>query len=199
MVSTTTKAFRDVLLQAGVGHHTRIAVALSGGPDSTALAALASAWHREVGAVQAYPRHDFRVNVIHSLAPASAVLQHQSENNTPPPLALIVDHKLRQESSAEAQQVSATAASLGLDTQVLTIDWGLKAPTKSKTQLAARAARYDLLSSACNVHGCSVLLLGHHQGLSVVGSDLIAKGPVQITTCISCDKHPPQMIRSKHL
>lgn len=48
MAGAASTVFREALRRADVRPGSRLAVALSGGPDSTALAVLASAWHREV-------------------------------------------------------------------------------------------------------------------------------------------------------
>lgn len=98
---------------------TPFAVAVSGGPDSTALMRLA--------------------------APLG-------------PLVLSVDHGLRAASSAEAAQVAAWAAALGLEHR--TLIWTGAKPQRG-LQAAARAARYRLLAGACMEAGMSGLMTGH--------------------------------------
>lgn len=74
-------------------------------------------------------------------------------------LALIVDHGLRSESSAE---VEATRALLGRhDISSEVAIWSGRKPD-SGIQAAARTARYRLLFEACRRHGILHLLVGHH-------------------------------------
>ncbi|KFM26966.1 tRNA(Ile)-lysidine synthase [Auxenochlorella protothecoides] len=84
MAGRVVSAFSQAMFSYGLPPTTRLAIALSGGPDSMALAALLSAWHAEVSP------------------------------DLPPPPALIVDHGLRPESGREAAAVAATASALGL-------------------------------------------------------------------------------------
>jgi tRNA(Ile)-lysidine synthase len=74
-------------------------------------------------------------------------------------LALIVDHRLRIESRAEATDTAAKLASLGIPAQVLTLD-----PLRPGPGLPARArdARLAALEAACREAGIIDLLLGHH-------------------------------------
>jgi tRNA(Ile)-lysidine synthetase-like protein len=116
----------------------RVAVALSGGPDSLALADLAAEWH----------------------ARASA----RGGGAPEPPLALVVDHRLRPESSAEAARAAAAAERLGLRARVLAVDWRGAPPHAAAAGAAARAARYAALLAACAEEGAAHLLLGHHGG-----------------------------------
>lgn len=88
----------------------------------------------------------------------------QCNGEQPAPLALIVDHKLREESTREAQRVAQTAQALGLAPLVLTLDWRNRPPTVGQTQARARDERYRALAQACAARACSTLLLGHHRG-----------------------------------
>ncbi len=97
----------------------RVAVAVSGGPDSVALMRLAAGLK---------------------------------------PLVLTVDHGLRAGSAAEAAQVAAWAAALGLEHR--TLNWIGEKPAAG-VQAAARAARYALLADACRAAGADLLLTGH--------------------------------------
>ncbi|MFY7777858.1 MAG: tRNA lysidine(34) synthetase TilS [Elstera sp.] len=108
----------------------RLAVAVSGGPDSLALMLLADTWARARGG---------RV------------------------LALTVDHGLRPEAAAEAQQVAAWARARGIDHQILTAARPPDATGSGGLQAAARALRYRLLTDACTAAGILHLLTGHHQ------------------------------------
>jgi len=75
-------------------------------------------------------------------------------------VALIVDHRLRRESAAEAQTVAGWLAVRGIAHEVLVWD-GHKPATG--IQEAARAARYRLLAGWCVEHGCLHLLTAHHR------------------------------------
>lgn len=70
-------------------------------------------------------------------------------------LVLTVDHRLRPEAAAEAQQVAALCIRLGLAHQ--TLAW--EAPVAR--QSAARRARHALLASALRIAGGQLLLTGH--------------------------------------
>jgi tRNA(Ile)-lysidine synthase len=106
--------------------HPRLAVAVSGGPDSLALCLLAADWARR-------RRADLR--------------------------ALIVDHRLRRGSGAEARRVGAWLAARNIPHRILT----RRGPAPvSGIQAAARDARYRLLGAHCRHHGIFHLLLGHH-------------------------------------
>lgn len=104
-----------------------LAVAVSGGRDSLALALLADEWVRGRGG---------RVT------------------------ALIVDHRLRPESSAEACQAAALLAGRGIEAAIL-VRPGEVPP--SRVEERAREARYALLLQACRARGILHLLLAHHQ------------------------------------
>lgn len=74
--------------------------------------------------------------------------------------ALIVDHRLRKDSAAEARQVAAWLKQAGIAAHILT----RKGPKpKADIQAAARAARYGLLADWCARHGVRHLLLAHHR------------------------------------
>lgn len=74
-------------------------------------------------------------------------------------LALIVDHGLRPQSSAEVEATRALLARHDISSEVLA--WSGRKPD-SGIQAAARSARYRLLFEACRRHGILHLLLGHH-------------------------------------
>ncbi len=75
-------------------------------------------------------------------------------------LALTVDHRLRADSSAEAERVGAWLAAAGIAHRVLAWE---EAKPGSDIQAAARAARYRLLGEACAARGILHLLLAHHR------------------------------------
>ncbi len=103
-----------------------IAVGVSGGADSMALALLLKTW------VEA---RDGRL------------------------LALVVDHRLRPQSTTEAARVAAWLAGLGIEGRVLSRDG--PALTTS-VQAKARAARYALLEAATAAAGMLHLAVAHH-------------------------------------
>jgi tRNA(Ile)-lysidine synthase len=74
--------------------------------------------------------------------------------------ALTVDHGLRAESAAEARQVAARCAALGIDHA--TLRWEGPRPS-SGIEAAAREARYRLLEDWCAEHGVLHLLLAHQR------------------------------------
>ncbi|MBV9835803.1 MAG: tRNA lysidine(34) synthetase TilS [Alphaproteobacteria bacterium] len=104
----------------------RLAVAVSGGRDSLALALLAREWVRTRGGEL---------------------------------VALVVDHALRPESAAEAEQVRLTLASCGIEAHVFRLRWQRR--PSSGLQEAARARRYRILRDWCGEQGVLHLLLAH--------------------------------------
>lgn len=105
-----------------------IAVAVSGGADSMALALLSMDWAKKQ-----------RIAL----------------------LPLIVDHRLRPESTEEARHVAGLLRAAGLTPKILT--WSAKAKPAANRQAAAREARYALLTQACAKNGIRHLLLAHHR------------------------------------
>ncbi len=81
------------------------------------------------------------------------------ETDPPDITILTVDHRLRPESSKEANWVATQAKALGLPHAILV--WDDDKP-KGNVQTAAREARYDLLVSYCHAHNISTLLTAHH-------------------------------------
>ena len=102
-------------------------VAVSGGPDSLALAFLAKIY-----------------SIRRKLSPNF----------------LIVDHKLRPESTKEAKIVKKTLKKISVNAKILT--WKGKKPSKN-IQSLARKRRYELLFEECDKFKIKNILLGHHQ------------------------------------
>ena len=73
---------------------------------------------------------------------------------------LIVDHKLRAESTKEAKQVKKTLKKFFINCEILT--WKGKKP-KNNIQSLARKKRYSLLISKCKKFRIKNILLAHHQ------------------------------------
>jgi tRNA(Ile)-lysidine synthase len=92
-------------------------------------------------------------------------------------LGLVVDHGLRAESTAEAEQAVARLASRGIAGRLLTLT---NLPRGSALAARARAARYRALTAACAEAGILHLLLGHHaadQAETVLIRELGGSGP----------------------
>ncbi len=104
----------------------RVAVAVSGGPDSLALAYLTKVFSIK-----------YNLNFKY----------------------FIVDHKLRKESTEEAQRVKQILSGFDIKAELLT--WKGKKPVRN-IQSLARKKRYDLLLSKCKSLNISYLILGHH-------------------------------------
>lgn len=73
-------------------------------------------------------------------------------------IALTVDHKLRPESSEEAEQINEWMQTLGIEHHILTIDM----PREGNTQSTARALRYGALENWCKTHDVLHLFTAHH-------------------------------------
>ena len=112
----------------GTGARSPVAVAVSGGADSTALAWLSQRWAASRGLTL---------------------------------LALVVDHRLRPESAAEAARTVAGLRSRGVEARLLPAHDLRPGPALARR---AREARYRLLTGACRDAGAIDLLLGHHAG-----------------------------------
>jgi len=103
-----------------------LAVAVSGGPDSLALAYLTKCY---------------------------------SLKNKVEVKYFIVDHKLRKESSLEAEAVQSILNKIDVKCKIL--KWNGKKPFKN-IQATARDKRYSLLANECKKNNIKYLLLGHH-------------------------------------
>ena len=102
------------------------AVAVSGGPDSLALAYLTKCYSL---------KNKIKVKYY------------------------IVNHKLRKESSLEAETVRKVLKKIDIKCTIL--NWNGKKPSK-KIQATARDKRYSLLVNECKKNNIKYLLLGHH-------------------------------------
>ena len=103
-----------------------LAVAVSGGPDSLALAYLTKCYSL---------KHNIKVKYY------------------------IVNHKLRKESSLEAETVKKVLEKIDIQCKIL--NWNGKKPS-TNIQATARDKRYSLLSKECKKNDIKYLLLGHH-------------------------------------
>lgn len=78
--------------------------------------------------------------------------------------AFIVNHKLRDNSDAEALLVTEELSKMGIDPKILELDWSSYGDPKALTNLesVARKLRYQALGIACRDAGITTLLLAHH-------------------------------------
>lgn len=74
--------------------------------------------------------------------------------------AVTIDHKIRQNSSKEARQVSDLMQAHKINHEILTIEENFAANIEANL----RQARYDLLLDFCHKNNISHLFLGHHLG-----------------------------------
>ncbi len=124
----TTSEFAALMAQlAPFESNPIIAVAVSGGADSMALALLTHDWARASGG--------------HAVA-------------------LTVDHRLRRESTAEAEQVASWCAQAGMEHHILSLNLPR---LHSSIQATARDARYRILTAFCREHHILHLLTAHHR------------------------------------
>ncbi|KAK7980422.1 hypothetical protein PG989_012879 [Apiospora arundinis] len=126
-------------------NHRLVALAISGGVDSMALAYLCSKVreHDPMFMVCDNPVGSFR--------------------------GFVVDHGLRQESAQEARDVCKALRDMGIATRAVPINWsrefgeGTDPKAMANFESAARRARYRVLGRCCASQRIATLLLGHHQ------------------------------------
>eukprot|EP00256_Glycine_max_P036344 XP_006583380.1 uncharacterized protein LOC100818654 isoform X3 [Glycine max] len=139
-ISKYTETFSRRMAMAGLKPHHRIALGVSGGPDSMALCVLTAGW---------------------KTAGADAVT---SENGgfIDGLLAIIVDHGLRAESKEEANIVSHRVSKMGIRCEIACCDWPSGRPKQGQLQEAAREMRYQIFQEVCAQHRIGVLLIAQH-------------------------------------
>ncbi|GMP59848.1 hypothetical protein CsSME_00022957 [Camellia sinensis var. sinensis] len=125
---------------AGLKPHHRIALGVSGGPDSMALCVLAASW---------------KTNGTNATG-------GQSSSFIDGLLAIIVDHGLRSESKDEANTVSHRVLDMGIRYEIASCEWPDGRPKKGHLQEAARDRRYQIFQNVCIQHQIGVLLIAHH-------------------------------------
>ncbi|KAF9227747.1 hypothetical protein BS17DRAFT_694552 [Gyrodon lividus] len=148
--------------QSGWSIHSKIAVANSGGPDSTCLLFL--------------------------LAKLIADPETRSKYRQPLPVSLVslyVDHKLQAASTDMAARSSANAASLGVDHHTLEIPWGVtpfpQRPTHDTFEKMAREARYQLIFDAMTQSEATIAAFAHHADDQIETSIMrLARGSTKI-------------------
>jgi tRNA(Ile)-lysidine synthase len=125
MLSRILATIREQGLLAKGG---RVLVAISGGPDSTAL--------------------------LHSLVKLAGRLHISLA-------AVVVDHRLRPDSAAEAAEVCRRCARIGIGCEVVTVDVARARRPHVSAQEAAREVRLAALEEAAIRLGCAKIALGH--------------------------------------
>ncbi|KAJ1690857.1 hypothetical protein LUZ63_015012 [Rhynchospora breviuscula] len=127
------------MAMAGIKPHHRIAMGVSGGPDSMAMCVLTAGWKSD-GLV----RRDDVSGYVDGL------------------LGIVVDHRLRPESSDEAMLVRDRVHKMGVRCEIVCCDWPDGRPKQGHLQEAARDKRYQLFVELCMKQQISVLLIAHH-------------------------------------
>ncbi|KAF7819811.1 tRNA(Ile)-lysidine synthase [Senna tora] len=136
-MSKYREAFSRRMAMAGLKPHHRIALGVSGGPDSVALCVL-TAWWKTAGL------NADNGGLIDGL------------------LAIIVDHGLRAESKHEANVVHHRVSEMGIRCEIAHCDWPNGRPKLGHLQEAAREMRYETFHKICAQHQIGVLLIAHH-------------------------------------
>ncbi|THF94949.1 hypothetical protein TEA_010829 [Camellia sinensis var. sinensis] len=139
-MSKYIEAFAKRMAMAGLKPHHRIALGVSGGPDSMALCVLAASW---------------KTNGTNATG-------GQSSSFIDGLLAIIVDHGLRSESKDEANTVSHRVLDMGIRCEIASCEWPDGRPKKGHLQEAARDRRYQIFQNVCIQHQIGVLLIAHH-------------------------------------
>ncbi|KAM0933152.1 putative tRNA(Ile)-lysidine synthetase [Dioscorea sansibarensis] len=133
------EAFARRMALAGLKPHHRIALGVSGGPDSMALCVMTAGWKLD-GLIERYEGSKF----IDGL------------------LAIVVDHRLRSESAEEAILVRERVSKMGIKCEIRSCDWSEGRPKQGHLQEAAREKRYEIFQDICIEHQIGVLLIAHH-------------------------------------
>ncbi|EMC91646.1 hypothetical protein BAUCODRAFT_42609, partial [Baudoinia panamericana UAMH 10762] len=99
------------------------------------------------------------------MALASLCSEHmQARNDSPKFVAFVVDHRLRDGSTLEAQKVVQQLRRLGIESHMLAVNIkaGTDSPQVQHVESIARDHRYQALGKACYAHGINQLLVAHH-------------------------------------
>lgn len=127
---------------AGLKPHHRIAIGVSGGPDSMALCFLTAGWKTDGANANAVGKSDDGfINGI---------------------LGVIVDHGLREESNEEAHIVSSRVTEMGIRCEIAKCSWLDGKPKQGHLLEEAREKRYEVFQNVCTKHQIEVLLIAHH-------------------------------------
>ncbi|EHK18712.1 uncharacterized protein TRIVIDRAFT_193824 [Trichoderma virens Gv29-8] len=92
-----------------------------------------------------------------------------ADNPTESAFGIVVDHKLREESSQEASRVTQELKQLGLKAVIKTLNWrehrwhGIEPTMLPNVESLARTMRYQALGSTCRYLQAPSLFFAHHQ------------------------------------
>ncbi|XP_057788515.1 uncharacterized protein LOC131005521 isoform X2 [Salvia miltiorrhiza] len=139
-ISSYRLQFAQKMAMAGLNPNHRIAIAVSGGPDSIALCVLTLEWKSG----NSNAANKGRSKAIDGL------------------LAIVVDHGLRTESAEEADLVRDRVLDMGIKCEVASCKWLDGKPKLGHLQEAARDKRYETLQKICIDQHIGVLLVAHH-------------------------------------
>ncbi|XP_050269451.1 uncharacterized protein LOC126713665 isoform X5 [Quercus robur] len=137
-MSKYKEAFSMQMAMAGLKPHHRIALGVSGGPDSMALCVLTAGWK------------------------TNGISNGESGDFVDGLLAIVVDHGLRSESKDEANIVYNWVSQMGIRCEIAHCDWSDGRPKQGHLQEAAREMRYQAFQKVCAQHQIGVLLIAHH-------------------------------------
>ncbi|XVE54263.1 hypothetical protein DITRI_Ditri03aG0066700 [Diplodiscus trichospermus] len=133
------EAFSRRMAMAGLKPQNRIALGVSGGPDSMGLCVLAANWKTE--GLCGSGDHGKCIDGL---------------------LGIIVDHGLRPESKDEASLVGHRVSEMGIRCEIARCNWLNGKPKQGHLQEAAREMRYKIFQDVCMQNLISVLLVAHH-------------------------------------
>ncbi|XP_030529899.1 uncharacterized protein LOC115740543 isoform X2 [Rhodamnia argentea] len=133
------ETFSKRMALAGLKPHHRIALGVSGGPDSMALCVLAADW---------------KISGLDSADKESGFIDGL--------LAIIVDHRLRAESEEEANTMRERVSEMGIRCEIARCEWDDGRPEQGNLQEAAREMRYEVFHKVCIERQFGILLLAHH-------------------------------------
>ncbi|KAK2397761.1 Adenine nucleotide alpha hydrolase superfamily protein [Trifolium repens] len=139
-MSNYRQAFSNRMDMAGIKPHHRIALGVSGGPDSMALCVLTAGW---------------KTSGVNSVGTDSSGFIDGL-------LAIVVDHGLRAESKEESNVVRNRVSEMGIRCEIANCDWPSGKPKQGQLQEAAREKRYQVFHDICAKHQIGVLLIAHH-------------------------------------
>ncbi|XP_062218803.1 uncharacterized protein LOC133918768 isoform X2 [Phragmites australis] len=140
-------SFARRMALAGIHPHHRIAVGVSGGPDSMALCVLAAAWKKAAEGGSGRKSGE-------EVSIASRFVDGL--------LGVVVDHGLRPESAEEAQLVRDRVRGMGVQCEIAKCEWPDGRPKQGHVQEAAREVRYRKLLDICIKQQIGILLIAHH-------------------------------------
>ncbi|CAD6247329.1 unnamed protein product [Miscanthus lutarioriparius] len=137
-------SFARRMALAGIHPHHRIAVGVSGGPDSMALCVLATAWKKAAARKASDEEGPVASAFVDGL------------------LGVVVDHGLRPESADEARLVRDRVRGMGVECEIAKCEWPDGRPKQGQVQEAAREVRYQKLLDICIKEQIGILLIAHH-------------------------------------